>query len=452
MKKILLSAILVCSYAQSITFDKAPVLNERKSIHDMHSVYSFNQTIEKTLYSVVNISVERTKYGQKTHDSLGSGVILSADGYIVTNHHVIKNYKKIKVKLYNDKAEYVARLIGSDEDSDLAVIKIEKKELIPIKIGDSKKIKIGDISFAIGNPFGLEETVTFGIISALNQNKLGLNKFENYIQTDAAINPGNSGGALVDSRGVLIGINSASYSAYPSGGSNGVGFAIPVDRVKKIVKILIAEGKVIRGYLGVISKNLEPKYQAAYKRKEGAIIFDIEKFSPASKIDLQRGDLIYAINEKNVTNSSDLKLILAEIKPDMNTTIGIERELKEINISTVLMSSENAIVIKSDKKILNGLYIRDLSKPIAIVTTYSVYSNPYATTPKDKKGVIVTNIEPKSKAEDVGFLPNDIITQIGDQKIETIHDLQKALRKYNNKVKKIFVKRANSLIYMFVLK
>jgi len=452
MKKIVLLLFFSVCYAETVSFQEAPVIEKRKNMEEMNSIYSFNKTIEKTLYSVVNISVERTQYGHKSYDSLGSGVIFSSDGYIVTNHHVISNQKKIKVKLYKDKAEYIAKLIGSDEDSDLAVIKIEKKGLIPIQFGDSEKLKIGDISFAIGNPFGLDETVTFGIISALNKNQLGLNRFENYIQTDASINPGNSGGALVDSRGVLIGINSASYSASYGGGSNGIGFAIPVNRVKKIVKILIKDGKVVRGYLGVISNDLEPKHQQAYKRKEGAIIFDIEKYSPASKSTLQRGDLIYAINGKKITSSSSLKLVIAELDPDKNATISLERELKDLNISTSLQSSNDVIVIKKDKKILGGLYISKLNDTgVQSSNSYRVYS-PSPVVSSDMKGVVITNVEPKSIAEDAGFMPRDIITQIGDQKIESIHDLQKALRKYHKKIKKIFVSRDNNVIYMFVIK
>ncbi len=450
MKKMLLLLSIGFGYAQTISFQDAPSIEKREKIDNLHAIYSFNKTIEKALYSVVNISVERTEYGHKSYDSLGSGVILSEDGYIVTNHHVIKNQKKIKVKLYKDKKEYIAKLIGSDEDSDLAVIKIDKKALKPIKMGDSKKLKIGDISFAIGNPFGLDETVTFGIISALNKNQLGLNRFENYIQTDASINPGNSGGALVDSRGVLIGINSASYSTSYGGGSNGIGFAIPVNRVKKIVKTLIKDGKVVRGYLGVLSNDLEPKHQKAYKRKEGAIIFDIEKYSPASKTNLQRGDLIYAINGQKVSNSSDLKLIIADLNPENNATISLERDLNELNISTSLQSTDDVIVIKSDKKVLGGLYISKLTDNTQQSTDSYSYGSTYI--PSDVKGVIITNVEPKSEAEDAGFVPQDIITQIGDQKIESIHDLQKALRKYNKKMKKIFISRDNGIIYMFVLK
>jgi serine protease Do len=437
--------------ADTITFKKAPQVEVRQSISNMNTVYSFNKTIEKALPSVVNISVERTQYGHKAYDSLGSGVIVSSDGYIVTNYHVIKNQRKIKVKLFHDKKEYIAKLIGSDEDSDLAVIKIEKKALRAIEFGDSDSLKIGDISFAIGNPFGLDETVTFGIVSALNKNKLGLNRFENYIQTDASINPGNSGGALVDTRGVLIGINSASYSTSYGGGSNGIGFAIPVNRVKKIVEILIEEGKVVRGYLGISTHELEPKQQAAYHRKEGAIIFDIEKYSPASKIDLQRGDLIYGVNGKSIANPSDLKLLIADLNPDNNTTISLERDFKEMNITAQLQSTKDVVVIKSDKKILGGLYISIPNENSDQQEGGYAYGAP--TMPTGVKGVLITNVEPKSRAENAGFVPRDIIVQIGNQKVESVNDLQKALRKYNKDVKKIFILRNNgTTTMMFVLK
>src|SRR5574344_955950 len=290
--------------------------------------------------------------------SLGSGVIVTKDGYIVTNNHVIENAEEINVTIGDDPTEYSAKLIGKDSDSDLAVVKIDiNKPLVPIKLGDSSSLLVGDVTFAIGNPFGVGNTVTMGIISALNKNRVGINRYENYIQTDASINPGNSGGALVDSRGALIGINTAILSK--SGGNDGIGFAIPVEMVKDVVGKLVSDGKVIRGYLGVVIVDLDKDSQQVYKRKEGAIILDISNDTPAAKYGLKRGDLVYAINGKETKDRNSLQNAIASFKPNEKVTLQIERDKKDIVVEIVLADRSiiSGVQPDSDHTILNGLKV-----------------------------------------------------------------------------------------------
>ncbi|HEX9136151.1 MAG TPA: Do family serine endopeptidase, partial [Nitrospirota bacterium] len=232
-------------------------------------------------------------HGQKRKfksSALGSGVIISADGYILTNNHVIKGADEIKVILY-DKREFKGKIVGTDPRTDLAVVKIQAKDLPTVKIGDSGKLKTGDVVLAIGNPFGLSQTITMGIVSAVGRSNIGLADFEDFIQTDAAINPGNSGGALVNTNGELVGINTAIFST--SGGYMGIGFAIPSDMARSVMDSIIKHGKVIRGWLGVSIQNLTPELAKSLGMKEtaGALVGGVEKDSPADKAGMKRGDL-----------------------------------------------------------------------------------------------------------------------------------------------------------------
>ena len=271
-KTILISALLSSTlFAASVTFENAPKSPKHKLPNGQNEILSFNSALKDSMNAVVNISTRTINYqgdlnrqffreffgnqmpAQKSENSLGSGVIVSKDGYIVTNNHVVDGADEISVTVNGRDKEYMAKVIGRDKGSDLAVIKIEAEKLEPITFSHIEDVKLGDVVFAIGNPFGVGQTVTQGIVSALNKHGVGINQYENFIQTDASINPGNSGGALIDSRGALIGINSAILSR--SGGNHGIGFTIPVDMVKNVVSKLVLDGKVQRGFMGVnISK------------------------------------------------------------------------------------------------------------------------------------------------------------------------------------------------------
>lgn len=453
---LILSTLLLSKNIEFEEMDKNP---NRVAPNSQSEILSFNSSINSSLNSVVNISTKRSvnaasnvpfqmlddpffrkffgdefsnQFKQnRVQRSLGSGVIVTKDGYIITNNHVIENAEEISVTIANDPMEYSATLIGRDKDSDIAVIKIDtKKSLTPIKLGDSSTLLVGDVTFAIGDPFGVGTTVTMGIISALNKNKVGINKYENYIQTDASINPGNSGGALVDSRGALIGINTAILSK--SGGNDGIGFAIPVDMVRDVVTKLVADGKVVRGYLGVMIADLDKDAQQVYKRKEGAIILDISADTPAAQYGLKRGDLIYSIDDKVIKDRTTLQNVIASFKPNEKVVFGVERDRKDLKIEVVLGDRSTIEgVSSSDRKIFDGLKVSTINADM--IKKYRLSS--------DINGMLITEVEPKSKAEKVGFLAGDIIIQIEDIEIKNFENIQTALKKYKNDYKRVYVNR-----------
>lgn len=453
---LVLSTLLLSKNIEFEEMDKNP---NRVAPNSQSEILSFNSSINSSLNSVVNISTKRSvnatsnvpfqmfddpffrkffgdefsnQFKQnRVQRSLGSGVIVTKDGYIITNNHVIENAEEISVTIANDPMEYSATLIGRDKDSDIAVIKIDtKKSLTPIKLGDSSTLLVGDVTFAIGDPFGVGTTVTMGIISALNKNKVGINKYENYIQTDASINPGNSGGALVDSRGALIGINTAILSK--SGGNDGIGFAIPVDMVRDVVTKLVTDGKVVRGYLGVMIADLDKDAQQVYKRKEGAIILDISADTPAAQYGLKRGDLIYSIDDKVIKDRTTLQNVIASFKPNEKVVFGVERDRKDLKIEVVLGDRSTIEgVSSSDRKIFDGLKVSTINADM--IKKYRLSS--------DINGMLITEVEPKSKAEKVGFLAGDIIIQIEDIEIKNFENIQTALKKYKNDYKRVYVNR-----------
>ena len=263
---------------------------------------------------------------------LGSGVIISNDGYVITNFHVIEAAEEIEITTHNGK-KFDASLIGADPETDLAVLKIDNLALPNIILGNINNLNVGDSVLAIGNPFGVGQTVTMGIVSGLGRNQLGISTFENFIQTDAAINPGNSGGALVDVNGDLVGINSAIYSK--SGGSMGIGFAIPIDLVKKITEQIIIKGYVTRGWIGVEVQELTDDLKESFNlsSNSGALIASVVKNSPADKGGLKSGDIIVNINNKKISNGKALLNIVSDSQPSQSIDIEIIRGNRKIKLS-----------------------------------------------------------------------------------------------------------------------
>jgi len=464
MKKVLfISSLMAITLMANVEFDLAPKTPEHVMPTQKDKVLSYNQAIKQAINTVVNISTKKNMKITKNFSSsnmpfprefmeplfrymphsrpiksLGSGVILTKDGYIVTNSHVIDGADEIKVTLPHDKKEYKAKVIGIDKESDLAVIKIDAKNLTSIKIANSKNLLIGDVVFAIGNPFGVGETVTSGIISALNKDRVGLNSYENFIQTDASINPGNSGGALVDSRGALIGINSAIISK--SGGNNGIGLAIPTNMVLNITKKLIENGKVNRGYIGVSIADLSNNLSQAYTHKSGAVIMDIEENSPAQKGGFQRGDLVYEIDGEKIKDATDLKRVIGSHTPNDKINIKIERDKTEKTLTVVLTSRENTLQ-NIQKNTFGGLNLSNLTNELRY--EYRI--------PSDIEGVLIKDIEPNSLAEQIGLQAGDVIIQIENREIKSLKDLKRAFSKYKNIPKKIYINRYGNIL-MFVLK
>ena len=266
---------------------------------------------------------------------LGSGVIVSAAGYLLTNNHVIEGADDIEVML-TDGRQARAKLVGTDPESDLAVLKIELDRLPAISFGDADKLQVGDVVLAIGNPFGVGQTVTSGIVSALGRNQLGINTFENFIQTDAAINPGNSGGALVDAVGNLMGINTAIYSR--SGGSLGIGFAIPVSTARQVMEALIKDGHVTRGWLGVEQRDLSPEIAQTLNLpiKQGVLITGVLQGGPASAGGLRPGDVVVTVAGKPVANATQLLNAVAALKPKAVAAIGVQRGATALDVNVTV--------------------------------------------------------------------------------------------------------------------
>ena len=267
--------------------------------------------------------------------SLGSGVIVSSEGFILTNYHVIEGADEIDVSL-SDGRKAIAKVVGSDPETDLAVIKINLPDLPAITFGHSEQTNVGDVVLAIGNPFGVGQTVTMGIISALGRNDVGLNTYENFIQTDAAVNFGNSGGALVDIQGNLLGINSAIYSR--NGGSLGIGFAIPVTTIKTVMEAIIAEGQVVRGWIGVEPQDITPEMADSFniKQTSGAIVAGVIRGGPADKAGIKPGDILIAIEGKPAANKTEVLNLIAQLKPNNKAKLTVLRNGSESTISVLI--------------------------------------------------------------------------------------------------------------------
>ena len=454
-KTILLSTMTaVALVAGNINIENMPNNSKRVYPSNEKIILSYNNSIKEIKKSVVNISTTKTVnqsnqlnqmlnnplfkdfFGQafpnikpqkrKTH-SLGSGVIISQNGYIVTNNHVVEGADEIIVTLIGQDKEYTAKVIGLDPKTDLAVIKIEANKLEAAKFGNSEKLKEGDLVFAIGNPFGVGGSVTQGIISALNKSGIGLNQYENFIQTDASINPGNSGGALVDSRGALIGINSAILSR--SGGNNGIGFAIPSKMVANIAVSLIENGKIDRGYIGASISDLTNELKEVYTSKGGAFILNVEKNSPASIAGLKLGDLIVEIDGKSVKNANDLKTIVGNKTPGKTIKIKYERDSKIKSTNIVLANMDKSLNPATKMAYIQGLNLEELTDKIR--ARYQI--------PNHIKGVFVSGVKTGSHAYKLGFMLGDIIVQVDQMSIENFNDVKEALKGKKKKV--VFVNR-----------
>ena len=363
-------------------------------------------------------------------EGLGSGVIVSADGYVLTNNHVVSGADVIKVVL-NDRREFTAKVIGTDPASDLAVIKIEAKELPAVTFADSSKVEVGDRVLAVGNPFGLGQTVTSGMVSALGRATLGLD-YQDFIQTDAAINPGNSGGALVDVRGRLVGINTAILSR--SGGFQGIGFAIPSDLVRSVMQQLVETGKVVRGYMGVSIQDVNPELADAFNLSEtaGAIVAEVVPGSPAAKAGVQTGDVITAINGTKVVDGRRLRLAVADVRPGTEAKVQVLREGKTLDLAVKvgelpgkggLSAGNRGEGAGTDEGTLNGVGVADLEPQLR--REFNI--------PSRVQGVLVTEVEPTSKAAEAGLQPGDVIQEINQQPVRTADDAIKMTESEENK-------------------
>ena len=412
---------------------------------------SFAPVVKAVLPSVVNISSSkvvkasaegmeqlqmdpmfRQFFGQggmevpkdRREKALGSGVIVSPEGYILTNNHVVDGATDVKVTL-SDKREFQARIVGTDPKTDVAVLKIQASNVVPLTIGDSSKVEVGDVAIAVGDPFGVGQTVTKGIISAKGRGGLGIEDYEDFLQTDAPINPGNSGGALVNDRGELIGINTAIIS-HGSGGSQGIGFAVPSNLARQVMDQILKNGKVVRAYLGILPQDVTPSMAKAFGEKEakGIVVGDVSPSSPAQDSGIQRGDIILELNGKPISDSNQLRMSISMMAPGTSVQLKTVRNGNERNLTVKLaeMPTETAKLNSQEEggsKALDGVEVSNLNPEIA----------QQLGVPDNTKGVVVTSVDPASKMADSGLSRGDVIQEVNHQSVKNVSEFQNALQK-----------------------
>ncbi|MDI1470950.1 MAG: DegQ family serine endoprotease [Thermodesulfovibrio sp.] len=355
-----------------------------------------------------------------TQTSLGSGVIVDSSGYILTNYHVIKGADEIKVKLY-DKRVFDGTVIGFDAKTDIAVVKIKADGLRAIKWGDSDKLKVGETVIAIGNPYGLNLTVTSGIVSATGRANVGISDYEDFIQTDAAINPGNSGGPLVNVKGELVGINTAIFST--TGGYQGIGFAIPSNMARVVMDNLIKHKKVVRGWLGVTVQDIDTEMAKSLQMKElkGAVITDVHEGSPAEKAGLMRKDIIISFDGKEVEDSAHLRNLVVSTPPGKTVKLEIIRNGKVHSITATIGELPAEQKVSLSESVLAGIQVEELTTRLRNQLNI----------PKRINGVVVTSIDPDSPAEGL-LTKGDVIIEINNQKINNVKDFMKVAGQVKN--------------------
>jgi serine protease Do len=352
-------------------------------------------------------------------ESLGSGVIISPDGYILTANHVVEGADEIEVNVAGSKKNYTAKVIGTDPPTDVAILKIEATGLPAITLADSDLLEVGDVVLAIGNPFGIGQTVTMGIVSALGRSGLaGFNQYQDFIQTDAAINPGNSGGALVDAEGRLVGINTAIISR--SGGNQGVGFAVPIDMARHVVERLISGGKVTRGYLGIFPQDITPGLAQQFNLagQNGALVGDVRPNTPAEKAGIKTGDVIIAFNGKDVSDAHGLQLAVSQSEPGSPATVKLIRDGVQKNFTIALAElpgqpdagSGGAGGSDSDSSktdALDGVTVADLDRDAR--QEFNI--------PASVSGAVVTDLDQDSNSAEAGLQKGDVIVEINRQPV-----------------------------------
>ena len=450
---------------------KIPSLKSTPSVTVKGFPSSFADLVERVSPAVVNISTTKTIkapdffrdfqspfeeffgknfwerfFGLQPHKrkqkSLGSGFIVSKEGYILTNAHVIEEADEITVRLATGKT-YQAEVVGRDSKTDLALIKVKSWFDLPdpAKLGDSDTLRVGDWVIAIGNPFGLDHTVTAGIVSAKGR-VIGSGPYDDFIQTDASINPGNSGGPLFNTQGEVVGINTAIFTT--SGGNIGIGFAVPINMAKEIMGQLKKEGKVTRGWIGVTIQELTPELAESFgvKDTKGALIADLVPGGPADRAGLQRGDIIIEFNGKKIKKMQDLPRIVSSTSIGSSVEVKIIRGGKKKTISVTVEEMKEGRKLVAGKMVPDlGIQVRELSPELADQWGY----------PLTETGVIISRIEPGSLADEAGLKPGDVIKEINRKPIRTIQDYRDCLK--GASIKKgilFFITRKEGSLYIVV--
>lgn len=443
---------LVSALALSLSMALIPQAQAALPFGAGSDIRSLAPVLEKVTPAVVNISVSGSKVSrqalpepfrfffgpnipgeqvqERPFQALGSGVIIDAEkGYVITNNHVISDADKILITLI-DGQEYEAELIGSDKQSDIALLKVDAKDLVEIEYADSDQLRVGDFAIAIGNPFGLGQTVTSGIISALGRSGLNVENLENFIQTDAAINSGNSGGALLDLEGKLVGINTAILG--PGGGNIGIGFAIPANMVKNLAEQIVEFGEVRRGVLGVMGGELTSELARTfgYRSQHGAFVSQVMENSSADKAGLKAGDIIISLDGKPVRSFGELRAKVATMGADKKVTLGLFRDGKKEQVDVTLARAEDDDVAADTlNEALQGATLAKTGSEDGI------------------KGVKITEVTPRSPAARSGLEQGDVIIGVNRKRVKDLSDLRKIIEGKPDVIA-LNIQRGNSSIYL----
>lgn len=373
---------------------------------------------------------------ERQTQGLGSGVIVDAkQGYIITNHHVVANAEEIKVTL-RDGRHFAAKLVGSDSEADVAVIQIDADDLSAIPLSNSDQLRVGDFVVAIGNPFGLGQTVTSGIVSALGRSGLGIESYEDFIQTDASINPGNSGGALVNLRGELVGVNTAILG--PNGGNIGIGFAIPINMAEDIMQQLIEHGEVRRGRLGVTAQDLTPELATAFgiERSGGTVVAQVEDGSPAQKAGLKPGDVIVAVNGREVRNSTEMRNAIGLLRIGAEVKMEVLRNSERRTLLAKVAEQEARTTEGGHYSVhLEGAVLSDIQEGSPLFGKI--------------KGVLVKAIKRDSPAQRAGLRPGDVLLSVNKQAVSSVADVQQAVKVKGNALL-LNLQRGNTALFVLL--
>lgn len=378
---------------------------------------------------------------------VGSGVIVNSEGYILTNHHVVDGALEVKVEL-TDNRTFTAKLVGSDPPSDLAVLKIDAKDLPTLSLGDSDKVRVGDFVLAVGNPLGIGQTVTSGIVSAKGRaTGLSDGSFEDFLQTDAAINRGNSGGALVNTIGELIGINSQILS--PSGGNIGIGFAIPSNMAKVVMDQLMKTGKVRRGMLGVTIQSIDSDLAQSLNlpAARGAIVTSVSNDGPAEKAGIKRGDVITAVNKQTVVDNNSLRNLVASIPPGSNVEVTALRNGRDQNFQVALAELPDRPRAESEEESSSSTGVGNNKFGLTIQPLTPETASRYGLDANDE-GVFVNRVDPAGSAANAGIRQGDLIQEVNRQPVKTPAEFVTAVQRSGAKPALVLVKRRNAVIYV----
>jgi len=451
-------ALLLGALGVTVSSHRVPVFIDtaHAASVDPGPLTSFSPVVKRSMPAVVNISSSKVVRNQQSPDmfddpifrqffggrvpqqrqqrsqretSLGSGVVVSPDGYIITNNHVVEGATDVKVAFF-DKREFPAKVVGADKYTDVAVLKIDRTGLTSIPFADYSHAQVGDVVLAIGNPFGLGQTVTMGIISAKGRSLGGaIERYEDFIQTDAAINRGNSGGALIDTRGELVGINTAILSG-SSGGNEGVGFAIPANLARSMMDQILKHGKVTRGYMGILPQELTPDMAKAFNMPNGrgVAVAQVESDSPAAKAGLKVGDVITAINGNAVEDVNEFRLDVAAFAPGTTVRLKINRNgqtmdlpvtLSEYNMEAAQNSGGQPVVPEGGEKgALQGVSVQAITSDVRQELQL----------PSNASGVVITDVDPSSRAAQAGLEQGMVITQVNHKPVTTVAEFNAAIR------------------------